>query len=100
MIDEADTVITAGQKVLLMGESGTGKSTLIRAIAGLWPWGSGAVRLPAGAKIAFLPQRPYMPLGTLRQVLCYPDDWRNSHRSDLTARADSLWAAATDPAYG
>jgi vitamin B12/bleomycin/antimicrobial peptide transport system ATP-binding/permease protein len=73
MIDEADTVITAGQKVLLMGESGTGKSTLIRAIAGLWPWGSGSVRLPAGAKIAFLPQRPYMPLGTLRQVLCYPD---------------------------
>ena len=74
MIDEADTVIAAGQKVLLMGESGTGKSTLIRAIAGLWPWGSGTVRLPAGAKVAFLPQRPYMPLGTLRQVLCYPDD--------------------------
>ena len=42
-------------------------------MAGLWPWGSGSVRLPAGAKIAFLPQRPYMPLGTLRQVLCYPD---------------------------
>jgi vitamin B12/bleomycin/antimicrobial peptide transport system ATP-binding/permease protein len=74
MIDETDTVIAAGQKVLLMGESGTGKSTLIRAIAGLWPWGSGSVRLPAGAKVAFLPQRPYMPLGTLRQVLSYPDD--------------------------
>ena len=74
MIDEADTVITAGQKVLLVGESGTGKSTLIRAIAGIWPWGSGSVRLPAGAKVAFLPQRPYMPLGTLRQVLSYPDD--------------------------
>jgi putative ATP-binding cassette transporter len=74
MIDDADTVITAGQKVLLVGESGTGKSTLIRAIAGLWPWGSGSIRLPAGAKVAFLPQRPYMPLGTLRQVLSYPDD--------------------------
>jgi putative ATP-binding cassette transporter len=74
MIDEADTMIAAGQKVLLMGASGTGKSTLIRAIAGLWPWGSGSVRLPAGAKIAFLPQRPYLPLGTLRQVLCYPND--------------------------
>jgi putative ATP-binding cassette transporter len=78
MIDEAETVITAGQKVLLMGESGTGKSTLIRAIAGLWPWGSGSVRLPAGAKVAFLPQRPYMPLGTLRQVLSYPDDGTTS----------------------
>jgi putative ATP-binding cassette transporter len=73
MIHEADATIVAGQKVLLMGASGTGKSTLIRAIAGLWPWGSGCVRLPVGAKIAFLPQRPYMPLGTLRQVLCYPD---------------------------
>jgi putative ATP-binding cassette transporter len=73
MIDEADATILARQKVLLMGESGTGKSTLIRAIAGLWPWGSGSVRLPAGAKIAFLPQRPYLPLGTLRQVLSYPD---------------------------
>ena len=87
MIDEADTVISAGQKVLLMGESGTGKSTLIRAIAGLWPWGSGSVRLPAGAKAAFLPQRPYLPLGTLRQVLCYPDDG--------TARDDSLRQALT-----
>ncbi len=74
MIDDADTRIAAGQKVLLMGASGTGKSTLIRAIAGLWPWGSGSVRLPAGAKIAFLPQRPYLPLGTLRQALSYPTD--------------------------
>jgi len=84
MIDEADTVIAAGQKVLLMGESGTGKSTLIRAIAGLWPWGSGSVRMPAGAKAAFLPQRPYLPLGTLRQVLCYPDD--GTQRDDETLR--------------
>jgi putative ATP-binding cassette transporter len=74
MIDEADTIIDEGEKVLLMGESGTGKSTLIRAIAGLWPWGSGRVLLPPDAKVAFLPQRPYMPLGTLRSVLCYPDD--------------------------
>ena len=72
MIDEADTQISRGEKVLLMGESGTGKSTLIRAIAGLWPWGSGRVLLPAGSRFAFLPQRAYFPLGTLRQILEYP----------------------------
>ena len=72
MIDEAHTTIAKGDKVLLTGESGTGKSTLIRALAGLWPWGSGRVLLPKGARIAFLPQRSYIPHGTLRQVLQYP----------------------------
>lgn len=57
----------------MKGDSGSGKSTLIRAMAGLWPWGSGEVLRPESAKIAFLPQRPYMPLGTLRQVLLYPE---------------------------
>ena len=72
MIDEADTAIEPGDRVLLTGESGTGKSTLIRAIAGLWPWGSGRVLLPRGATVAFLPQRAYIPQGTLRLVLRYP----------------------------
>lgn len=76
MIDDADAVIHRGDKVLVKGESGSGKSTLIRAMAGLWPWGSGAVLRPEGAKIAFLPQRPYMPLGTLRNVLLYPNTER------------------------
>jgi putative ATP-binding cassette transporter len=72
MIEDADLVIPRGEKVLVKGQSGTGKSTLIRAIAGLWPWGSGTILRPENATFAFMPQRPYLPLGTLRHALLYP----------------------------
>ncbi len=72
VIGEASITIERGEKVLLTGESGSGKSILIRALAGLWPWGSGTIRLPNNASIAFVPQRPYLPLGTLRDALIYP----------------------------
>ncbi len=72
MIDDAEAIVAPGEKVLVRGDSGTGKSTLIRAMAGLWPWGSGEILKPENATIAFMPQRPYFPLGTLRQALLYP----------------------------
>jgi putative ATP-binding cassette transporter len=72
VIGEAETDFSPGEKVLVQGESGSGKSTLIRAVAGLWPWGTGEVLLPRGAETAFLPQKPYIPLGTLRTALQYP----------------------------
>jgi len=72
VIDEADGVIRRSERVMVAGESGTGKSTLIRAIAGLWPWGRGEIALPKGWRIVFLPQSPYLPLGTLRGCLAYP----------------------------
>jgi putative ATP-binding cassette transporter len=53
------------------GRSGAGKSTLFRALAGIWPFGAGRIERPAGAKL-FLPQRPYIPIGTLRHAICYP----------------------------
>jgi len=72
VVDSADVAVQPGERVLLAGESGSGKSTLIRAIAGLWPWGSGEISLPRGARIGFVPQRPYIPRGTLRDALAYP----------------------------
>jgi putative ATP-binding cassette transporter len=72
VVNETEVTIQPGEKVLVVGESGTGKSSLVRAIAGLWPWGSGAIRFDPDAKISLLPQRAYLPLGTLRRALSYP----------------------------
>jgi putative ATP-binding cassette transporter len=64
--------LAAGERLLVSGPSGAGKSSLFRGLAGTWPLGEGQVRLPRGTRILALPQRPYFPLGTLRQALSYP----------------------------
>ena len=68
-----EVAIMPGEKVLVTGESGSGKSTLVRALAGLWPWGGGEIEMPAGAKLLVLPQRAYVPSGTLRRAANYPE---------------------------
>ena len=73
VIDDTDVAIKPGERVLVAGESGTGKSTLVRAIAGLWPWGEGTIEVRKGASLMLLPQRPYIPIGTLRRAVAYPD---------------------------
>jgi putative ATP-binding cassette transporter len=64
--------LRSGESVLVNGPSGAGKSTLFRAVSGIWPFGDGKISLPANAKVMLLPQRPYVPIGTLRAALTYP----------------------------
>lgn len=78
VVGEAEILIEPGEWVLVSGESGTGKSTLVRAIAGLWPWGGGSVDFHADRRLFMLPQKPYVPSGTLRRAAAYPaaaEDW-------------------------
>jgi putative ATP-binding cassette transporter len=72
VVNEADVEIKPGEKVLVAGESGTGKSTLVRAVSGLWPWGSDEVAIGKGKRLFLMPQQPYVPLGSLRRAASYP----------------------------
>jgi vitamin B12/bleomycin/antimicrobial peptide transport system ATP-binding/permease protein len=64
--------LRAGERTLVTGPSGAGKSTLFRAIAGIWPFGSGSIAIPADATLMMLPQRPYFPIGALQAAIVYP----------------------------
>ncbi|GGF82764.1 ATP-binding protein [Azorhizobium oxalatiphilum] len=84
--------IEKGERVLVTGPSGGGKTTLFRAIAGIWPFGSGTVTLPEGAQVMILPQRPYLPVGRLDEALAYPLEATRFERGTLeeVLRAVSL----------
>jgi putative ATP-binding cassette transporter len=82
--DDVALAASPGSPVLVTGPSGSGKSTLLRAIAGLWPFGHGRVRV-GGSKSLFLPQRPYLPLGTLADALAYPETAEAHSRAELEA---------------
>ena len=72
LVDADGISINAGDRVLLTGPSGAGKSTLFRAIAGIWPFGSGTISVPADAEVMLLPQRPYFPVARLSSAIAYP----------------------------
>jgi putative ATP-binding cassette transporter len=85
LITNVNLSLQRGDTVLLGGASGTGKSTLFRAIAGIWPFGQGEISGPRGAtQVLFLPQKPYLPIGTLRDVVSYP--MRSYRMDDRTLR--------------
>src|SRR5213075_2359648 len=85
VVGETEVVIEPGERLLVAGESGTGKSTLVRAIAGLWPWGGGSVDFHPDRRLFMLPQKPYVPSGTLRRAIAYPgaaEDWNADQIGD------------------
>jgi putative ATP-binding cassette transporter len=84
VVADTDVRIMPGERVLVAGESGTGKSTLVRAIAGLWPWGSGTIEIREDALLFLLPQRPYVPFGTLWRAAAYPAPPENWTRDEVT----------------
>ncbi|SFC97765.1 ABC transporter ATP-binding protein/permease [Tropicimonas isoalkanivorans] len=72
-IEGGDLAVNRGDRLLITGDPESGKSTVFRSIAGLWPWGEGEIRLPEPDKMLFLPNRPYLPSGTLEETIAYPD---------------------------
>lgn len=72
LLKDFNIELVPGDRALIMGASGSGKSTLLRALAGIWPFGQGQIDLPNGEAKLFLPQRPYLPIGTLREAVLYP----------------------------
>jgi vitamin B12/bleomycin/antimicrobial peptide transport system ATP-binding/permease protein len=93
VVGDTDVTIMRGERVLIAGDSGSGKSTLVRAIAGLWPWGGGSVEIKRGAKMFLLPQRPYIPIGTLRRAATYPDAADSKRIENVAAAFKSVGLA-------
>ena len=94
MLDDRKVEVKAGEHVLVVGEPGVGKTLLFRALAGLWPWGAGCIARPSGEPVFFMPRRPYLPPGTLRDRA---EKLRRTAATRLTADAhryaDELVAA-------
>ena len=90
-LKETKVTVKSGERVLILGAPGTGKTQLFRALAGLWPWGGGSVTRPRGEQIFYLPRgTPYMPRGTLREVLAYPLKAESFDENAFKAALDRL----------
>jgi putative ATP-binding cassette transporter len=90
LLRDTSVQLEAGEDVLLSGPSGSGKSTLFRAIAGIWPYWRGRIRIPKGARLLFLPQKPYLPIGTLKHAAAYPEDAARFSDDEIRAALDMV----------
>ncbi len=111
LLEKTNLAVKAGDRLLLTGPSGSGKSTLFRAIAGIWPFGQGRIEIPRNARLLFLPQKPYLPIATLRGAVSYPartgtftdteivDALRACHLDAFTERLDEArhWGQLMSP---
>jgi len=90
LIAEVSLSLGRGESALMSGPSSVGKSTLLRAIAGIWPFGRGEIRVPSNTRVLFLPQKPYLPIGTLREAVSYPLPAGGVDDSDLRKALDAV----------
>ena len=90
LLSDATFALPRGRATLITGASGSGKSTLFRALAGIWPFGRGEVRVPAGARVLFLPQKPYIPIGTLRDAVRYPDEQSTASDVEIVSALEAV----------
>jgi len=90
IVEARGVALSPGESILLTGPSGSGKSTLFRAVAGVWPYCEGRIGIPAGETVMLLPQRPYMPIGSLARAVAYPEEPEAFTRHEI---AEALEAA-------
>ena len=93
LLEHVDLEVRPGDRLVIQGPSGSGKTTLFRVLAGLWPFGKGRIQLPEAQRLLFLPQKPYLPVGTLREALCFP---HGPDAYDLVAIGEALKVTGLD----
>jgi putative ATP-binding cassette transporter len=93
LLDQVNLEVRQGDRLVIQGPSGSGKTTLFRVLAGLWPYGRGLIQLPKDSRTLFLPQKPYLPVGTLRDALCFPD---RAEAHSLVAICEALAVTGLD----